>query len=949
MSPERFTRIQELFHAALERPTAERAAFLAASGEDDGLRGEVAAMLDHHQKAFGWFEELGERLDRAAPGEIDASAWGGATEIGPYRLQRLIGRGGMGAVFLAERADGQFERQVAVKLIRPGQASEDAVRRFLAERQILSRLQHPAIARLYDGGVTANGLPYYVMEYVDGAPVTLWCDERRLPIQDRLRLFQTICEAVDYAHRNLTVHRDLKPGNILVTAEGRAKLLDFGIAKLLAAPDAPAPALTATRHRPLTPEYAAPEQFSGGAVTTATDVYGLGVVLYELLAGRRPHGAKTTSWEELERAVAGEEPAAPSAAVDEAAAGARGSRLDKLRKALAGDLDKICIKALHKEPDRRYHSAAQLRDDIGRHLNGLPVAARPDTRRYRAAKFVRRHRAGVATAAGVFLLVAGFAAVVAVQAVRLARERDKARRVSELFVDLFTVADPDRARGETVSVREILDRGAESIDRGLAGQDDVQSSLMETVGRVYHKLGLYERAAPLLEKAVVLKARAFGVEDREVAEATHRLGLLLNDQGRYDAAIMTLQRALELRRKTLGPQDPLLAQSMTYLGLAHLRKGDIKAAEPLFTEAVSRHRRTGRAPPADFADSLTGLAMLHYGKGAYAVSEPLMREALGLQRTALGADHPQIADTLNNLGSVLSRLGRDAEAEPIQREALAIHRKTRGGDHPRVATTLNNLALILFVRGDYAGAEPLYRESLAIRRVKLAAAHPDLAQSLSNLGLLLQNTERFDESEKLYAEALAIRRKTLGPRHVNIVQSLNNLGQLLQAKGDPARAEALLRESLDMVRALLGGQHPFTAISLNNLASALDDRGNTEAEALYREALAIRRKALPAGHPHVAYTLAGLGDYLARRGRADEAEPMLREAVAIRRKVLPKGNWEIAEAESALGACLARRRRFDEAGPLLISSFEALKKSRGPGAGVTRKAAARLAEFRGRR
>lgn len=943
MDPDRFQRLDALFHEALEQPPGQRAAFLEerCSGDPD-LRREIAAMLSGQEAAVSWFDAWEGGLAASMPAEVEGQPGPENARVGAYRIVREIGRGGMGAVYLAERADGQFEQQVALKLMRFGLESDHAVRRFLAERQILSRLQHPGIARLLDGGAAADQRPYFAMEYIDGAPISRYCDERRLPVRERLRLVLAVAEAVDYAHRNLVVHRDLKPGNVLVTAEGAVKLLDFGIAKLLADRLAPDGA-TETGFRPLTPEYAAPEQVRGEPITTATDVYGLGGILYELLCGQRPVRLRTKTWEELERAVLHTDPEPPSAAVRRSGGGEAAAA--RLARQLAGDLDNICLKALHKEPERRYRSVSEFSDDLQRHLDGLPVRARPDTWGYRAGKFLRRRRLAVATAAGIAALIVGFTATLAVQSVRLARERDKARQVAELLVDVFAVADPAEARGETITAREVLDRGVEKVSRGLQQQPEVQASLLDVIGRVYHKLGLYDRATPLYEKTLGLWRSRFGAGSKEVAGGLHNLGMLQLDQGKIDAAAGTLREALALRRRALGEEDPATARSMTYLGLALYRKADYKEAQPLFEGAATRLRKAHPGGHTDLADSLTGLAMLHYGKGEYAKAEPLLREALAMQRRLLGEEHPQVAETLNNLGSVISRLGRDAEAEPLQRDALALLRKVRGPDHPRVATLLNNLGLMLYARGDTAGAEPLLRESLQIRRAKLGALHPDLAQSLSNLGLLLHNTGRLTESEELYQEALAIRRKTLGREHVLIVQSLNNLGQLLETRRQYGPAEALLRESLAMGQKLQGPAHPAVAISWNNLASLLEEMGKPEAEADYRQALAIRRQVLPATHPHTAYTLVGLGQYLVDRGRFAEAEPLLQEGLSIRRQSLPTGHWQIAEAESALGGCYAGLGRHSEAEPLLRGASATLLARRGAAAPETRRAARRLAQF----
>src|SRR5215472_3925261 len=925
MAQSRFDRIAELFEAARALVPAEWASYLEAACPDGpDLRDEVLDMLIQKERAFSWFDSLENRLHVGAAEEVTRGLSREGERIGPYRIVREVGRGGMGAVFLAERADSQFEQRVALKLLRRGRESEQALRRFLTERRILSRLEHAGIARMLDGGSTPDGLPYFVMEFVDGRPLSQYCDDRCLPLRERLRLFIEIGEAVEYAHANLVVHRDLKPGNILVTGEGTVKLFDFGIAKLL---DGSArleeAGITESGMVPMTPEYAAPEQLKGEAITVATDVYGLGTVLYELLSGRRPFVLTERTLPELLRLVVETEAEPPSVAStsDPEIAARRSTKPERLRKEMAGDLDTICLKALAKEPGRRYSSVGQLLTDVRGYLNGMPVSARRDTARYRASKFVHRHRAGVATVASVFALVTGLSIALAMQSARLIQERDKAQQVSALFADLFTLADPDQARGAQITAQEILDRGVERIRGGLRGQNEVKASLIDFLATVYHKLGLYERAVQLIQQSLDLRRQNFAPDQREIANSMQRLGVVYNDQAKYDDAIAVLRQALELRRRLLGVADSATAVTMTYLGLAYFRKADYAQAQPLFEQAAAIQRKNQSQQTAELADCLTGLAMLHYAKGEYAKSEPLLWQSLEIRRKVFGAEHRQIADTLNNLASVMSRLGRDKESEPLQREAISILRKVLPG-HPKLATALNNLGLILLARGDEPAAEPLFRESIEIRRVRLNALHPDLAQSLNNLGYLLYSRGRLTEARPLLEEALEIRRKTLGPTNAATLDSIGNFGRLLQDENHQAQAEAMLREAVEKAEKAMGPEHPIFAVHLTNLASLLADKGDSSgAEALYLRSLAIRRKTLPAGHPHLAYSLLGLGQVLTAKGDVSAAEPMLREALAIRQKSMPAGHWQVAEAESALGWCLGRMKRDEEARPLLAAAL----------------------------
>jgi len=717
----------------------------------------------------------------------------GERRVGPYLLMRELGHGGMGTVYLAVRADEHFHKRVAVKIVRGGGGSEAVVRYFKRERQILAGLDHPNIAKLLDGGTTDDGLPYFVMEYVEGQRIDAYCDERRLATVERLRLFQVVCAAVQYAHRNLIVHRDLKPGNIIVTPDGVPKLLDFGIATLLDSAAASAAAPTATALA-LTPEYASPEQARGEPITTASDVYSLGVILYELLTGQRPYRLKTRQPLEVLRAVCDQEPEKPSTAVGRMRVqAARGTETDaatpdtavavsatregtpaRLERKLRGDVDNILMMALRKEPPRRYTSVEAFSEDIRRYLEGLPVHARKATPAYRAGKFVRRHTAGVAAAAAVGVLLVGFTVAMAVQSARVARERDlaekertvaqqerataqrereTAQRISAFLVDLFRISDPSQARGQTITAREILDRGTAKIRTELQDQPQVRATLMDTMGDVLASLGLYDRAIPLLEEALQARKAALGADHLDVAASLSHLATLRLDTGDYVGAETLHREALAIRRKRLGNEHP------------------------------------------DVAASLDSLAGAVHEKGDYAAAEGFYREALVMRRKLLGNDHPDVARTLNNLSTVLFGNGDYAGAESLQREALALKRKLLGNEHPHVANGLNNLAALLRAKGDYAGAEALHREVVALQRKLVGDEHPRMAMSLASYADTLCRDKKPAEAEPLAREALAIFRKALPKGHPYIAETESVLGGCLALSGRYPEAEALLLRS----------------------------------------------------------------------------------------------------------------------------------------------------------
>ncbi|MGH7575644.1 MAG: protein kinase domain-containing protein, partial [Longimicrobiales bacterium] len=695
MDAQRWAQIQALFLAALDHAPDERADFLEQEcAGDRELAQDVAALLDCHAEDRALAIE-----DRFLVDESGALADGDAdplvnASLGPYRVSRRIGRGGMGEVYLAAR-DEPYRQEVAVKVVRLGVHEPETARRFRAERQILARLAHPHIARLLDGGVTGDGRPYLVMEHVVGSPITEYCDERRLTIPERLRLFRTVCDAVQFAHRNLIVHRDVKPSNVLVTEDGEVKLLDFGIAKLLE-PEPEERAETQTALRLMTPDYAAPEQVRGDPVTTATDVYALGALLYELLTGHHPHRFVTRAPSEIERVICDEPPAWPSAVVsttwdarsagDDAPAAAitpdrvsheRGTQTARLRRTLEGDLDNIIIMALRKEPDRRYASAAQLVEDVERYLDGQPVIARKDTIGYRVRKFVRRHRAAVAGAAGVFTLVLGFGVAMTLQADALALERDraqleadKATQVAEFLEELFEAPDPfapSADRLDTLRVRALLVQGTEKVRTELETQPLVQAQLFTVLGSVFQSLGDLDAAQPLLEEALAIREGAHGGTHLETAASQHELAMLWNAMGRYAEADSILRNALATRSTLLGAEHIEVASSLTALATALRDQGDYDGADSLYHHALAIRRRLLGAEHLDVATSLNYLSTFYYQRGDYAAADSLVREALALRRRLLGAEHPEVAMTMVQLATISGERIDPGEAESLYR------------------------------------------------------------------------------------------------------------------------------------------------------------------------------------------------------------------------------------------------------------------------------------------
>ena len=886
MDAARWTQIQTLFEAALERPPDAREAFLqtACAGDPD-LLAEVRSLLAADADAHPLLDSIALEAFSLPTDLLPAGILPAEGErIGPYRILRPLGRGGMGAVFLAERADGQFEQRVALKLIRGGSASGPIVQRFQSERQILARLNHPHIARLLDGGLTDDGQPFFAMEYVDGVPLDRYCDAHAGSIEERVALIRTVCDAVQYAHRRLIVHRDLKPSNILVTGAGQVKLLDFGIAKMLAGDaDGPGdPALTQTGRAVMTPAYAAPEQLRRAPVTTATDVYALGVVLYELLAGARPFNLADRSPAEIERIVSERPPPPPSA-------GAPPER----QRALRGDLDTICLKALRKEPERRYASAEQLADDLQRALDGRPVAAQPDTMGYRTRKFVQRHRASVAAATAVFVLIA---ALVGFYTVQLAQERDRAQleaatatQVSDFLQGLFAVADPSESGGTDLSARALLDQGAERIERQLADQPRVQARMMQVMGEVYQSLGAFDAAAPLLERSLALRRGMLGAPPLDVAASLNSLAVLRQETGAYATADSLFRAALAIQKEELGPNDPTVAATLHNWG-----------------------------------------TLLHF-QAQYDRADSLFQRALAIRTEQFGAADPRTASTLNEMATL--RFDQDDldEAERRYRQALEVRRAHHEGDHPDVAASLNNLAMVLRHKSQFEESETLYREALAMRERLYDGPHPDVAHTLNHLARLYSSMGDYAAAEPIARRALAMRIDLFGEEHVEVTASMGNLAGILGGLGQHEEQATYYRRALDIVQTTLGPEHPYAAALTYSLASALHATGDrAAAEPHYRQSLTLHRQLFPDGHANTAYPLIRLGALLTETGRANEAEALLREAVTLRTDALGADHWRVAVARSTLGLCLAEAGRYAEAEPLLTGSYETLRATHGP-------------------
>jgi serine/threonine protein kinase/tetratricopeptide (TPR) repeat protein len=895
ISRARWQKIQSLFEEIADSAPAERAIHLARScGDDSELRKSVESLLVSDQRTEDPLADaIGEAAESLLVEHQDRLL---GTRIGAYRIVSILGHGGMSTVYRGERDDSQYQQTVAIKVLHYATLHPRLRSRLHSERHILATLDHPAIARLIDSGDLEDGTPYLVMEHVDGEAIDAYCDNRTLFVRERLELFVQVCDAVQYAHRNLVVHRDIKAANIFVTGDGDPKLLDFGIAKLLA-PESLSHTLPVTRlqERILTPENAAPEQVLGRPITTATDIYSLGVLLYQLLTGRSPYRLLSYSQLQLERAICMDEPVRPSQMVIAKLSGENDSdrsRLSdrrglsplRLRARLSGDLDAIVAMAMRKEPDWRYPSVEAFALDINRHLMGRPVQARQGDWRYHAAKFLRRNMLPVIGVAAVMLGLAMLTGITLWQNHRIelarqatAQERDHARQVSTFLVDVFSQADPFNAQGHEPTAKDLLDRGAQNILNNTSLQPEVRAQLLESIGLAYRRQGLSDRAVPLFEQAVAIRREEHPFDKHRAAAALANLARALTDGGHLVTAEAYLQQALQLSRG--GDESPSTetADILEQFGEFELEgKSDPQAAGKLFSEALDIYRSSLGNQDVSVATTLTSLASAALWAGDYPLAENYEREAIKTFQATVSRNHPDHAAALQTLGIILMELGKYQEAEQQLIEALDIERTVFGADNQRVARTELQLGVLYDREGDLVRAIQATQSSVDIATAKLGPSHYLTGYYLDALAGLYLKSNDLSAAEKFARQALAVYAQGLPERHLYVASTRQLLGEILVRRGNLAAAETELRAAIEINTALAGAASWRTARSQSTLGWELILRGNAaEGEPMLVAARNQLIATVGASHAATQWASARLADYLRSRHRDAEAAQVL--------------------------------------------------------------------------
>ena len=929
MEPEYLQKVEQLYHAALEVEQSRRASFIDnACAGDESLKQEVESLLAHDRvESFmraPAMEVAAQALAESRLALAAQSASPAESTIGRYRVVRLLGEGGMGMVFEAEQDHPR--RVVALKVIKPGFATVETLRRFQHESDALGRLQHPGIAQIYEAGTADSGhglQPYFAMELIHGCALHEYAETHRLNARDRLALMAKICDAVDHAHQRGVVHRDLKPGNILVDDTGQPKILDFGVARVTES-DTQRTRQTGLGQLIGTLAYMSPEQVSGDplALDSRSDVYALGVILYELLAGKLPYNIDRKPLPEAVGIIREEEPAA----------------LSSIQGSYRGDIDTVVAKALEKDKTRRYASAADLAADIRRYLADQPITARPASAAYQLRKFARRHKALVAGTAAVFVVLAAGVVVSTWEAVR-ARNAERAAKAQEetaqavnnfLRNDLLAQASADIQSGPNtkpdpdLKVRTALDRAAAGITGKFDRQPEVEASIRETIGGTYEDLGLYAEATKQLERALEMYRRVLGADNPKTLKIVSRLGRTAYLQTKFAQAEALLSQALAAQRRVLGPEHPDTLYSMFNLGAVYESLGRYAQADALLTQTLEISRRVLGPEHLTTLAAMNSLAIDYGWEGKSAQAERLLLQTMEIERRVLGAEHPNTLLTTNNLATQYLQNSDFVQAEPIFRQVLEAQTRVLGSEHHDTLMTMINLATVDQALGMFAKSETLFAKTLEIQRRVLGPEHRLTIQCGINLSAVYEQLGKHAQAEALQSQTLSRAIHALGPEHPDTLLSMDDLADIFTSEGRYAEAEPLFTRTLEIGRRKLGPQSSTTLSFLTDFAAMYQRQGKYAlAETYAAQALAGKRHAAGSQNPDTMSSAEDLALAYLSQGKFAESEPLAREALEFYQKNQPDV-WQRFRADSLLGASLAGQKKFAQGRPLLREGYQGM-------------------------
>lgn len=887
MDQQEWKKVNNIVDTALELDGEERTTFIKeqCAGNKE-LRYKVTELLKSiEQSDTEDFLEATEAFPAYLAADLSdnddqehASSLVGET-IDQYHIKKVIGHGGMGSVFLADRADDAYQGEVALKIMRQGMDTPSNIARFERERNILAKLDHPNIARLLDGGVTDAGLPYLVMEYVDGISLFEYCDKKNLPVEQRLDLFKEVCRAVRHAHQNAVIHRDLKPSNILITDDGNVKVLDFGIAKLVETKDSKTTQFqTRTGARMLTYGYAAPEQIEGQPVTTSTDAYSLGILLYELLCGVHPFDLEDKNLTNIEQLIREQTPYTLSRRFDnlpkdqqKRLARRRNTTVSSLLNTLKGDLEAIVMKALRKESESRYRSAGNMLEDLERREQNLPVIARKDTVRYKVGKFVRRHKNGIAVTVGVLLLIVGLTAFytwqIAEERNKAQLEAEKANTVTAYMVDLFKASDPSYTKGDTITARQLLRTGEQTV-QSLKKQPAVQSELLHVLGNIYGELSYNKKADSLISRALTITKKIQRTDRPKLASIYFDLAFNKLVRGKYNSSKNHLEQAINIQKDIFGQNSIQIGKSLSLLAQVQASKGQLDSASHFIQDAHSIFKSKNDTNSDAYFEMLDRQIDVLIERGNYKKAEKVSIKALKKSEQVFDSPHPKISNRISDAARVLERLEQFARAESLYLKKITMDKKLYGERHLNTVTAINNLAGLYYYSENLQQSDSLYKKAYRLMTDIYTKNHPSAVSILYNRANLKKDIGKYDEAEKMYKQILTADRKKFGKNHPHVASDLYALGVMYKEQNRYQIAEKYHQKSLKIRHEVNNPNHPSIAYTERSLAELMKKtRSFNKADSLYKKSLHTLLSVFGEKNNEVKSTAKMYSNFLKKQGR----------------------------------------------------------------------------------